>query len=123
MYCKKCGRPLPEGEKFCSSCGNAVETEEQQGKSSSIMDQIKQINTMVLVGFIVSCISPCFPLLGVAGLILSFIGYRQIAGTNQKGKNLAIAGMVIGGILTLLIVGAFLLAFSSIIWLDSNLFR
>lgn len=118
MYCTKCGSPVSEGEKFCPSCGNAVKSGSSFEEGiSSVGNYLKQTNTMVVLGFIVSCIAICLPILGAGGLILSAIGYKQIAGTNQKGKNLAIAGMVIGGILTLFI----LVAVPSIILFDMSM--
>lgn len=58
-----------------------------------------KMNTLALVGFILSFF------LSLIGLILCVIGLTQINGSNgtQKGKGLAIAGIIIGAISTLLI--------------------
>lgn len=57
------------------------------------------MNTLALVGFILSFF------ISVVGLILSIIGLIQINGANgmQKGKGLAIAGIIIGAIGTIFI--------------------
>jgi len=58
-----------------------------------------KMNTLALVGFILSFF------ISVVGLILSIIGLIQINGANgmQKGKGLAIAGIIIGAIGTVFI--------------------
>jgi len=58
-----------------------------------------KMNTLALVGFILSFF------ISVVGLILSIIGLIQINGANgmQKGKGLAIAGIIIGAIGTIFI--------------------
>lgn len=52
-------------------------------------------NTMVIVGFILSFFT------GIIGAILSAVGLSQIKKTGEKSKGLAIAGIVIGSVSTL----------------------
>ncbi|MGI8687258.1 MAG: DUF4190 domain-containing protein [Thermomicrobiales bacterium] len=68
-----------------------------------------KMNTLALVGFILSFF------ISVVGLILSIIGLIQINGANgmQKGKGLAIAGIIIGAIGTIFIPLRIISAFNS----------
>ena len=66
-------------------------------------------NGLSIAGFSVSCAAilcnfVLFGLPGVVGLILSIIGLRQCSDRSEKGRGLAIAGIVIGAILTFLMI-------------------
>ena len=66
---------------------------QQQGKPP--------MNMLALVGFIVGCVSLLlnfWGLVGIAALILSIIGLVQINQKHTRGKGLAIAGAILGGI-------------------------
>ena len=58
-------------------------------------------NTLAIVGFVVALISLLinfWGIVGIAATILSVLGYLGCKQKNQKGKGLAIAGIVIGAI-------------------------
>lgn len=55
-------------------------------------------NTMAIVGFVLSFL--CFP----AGLVISIIAIYQIRKTRERGNGLAIAGVIISGIYTAVVV-------------------
>lgn len=66
-------------------------------------------NGLSIAGFCVSCAAiffnrTLFGLAGIAGLILSIIGLRQCNARGDKGRGLAIAGIAIGAVLTLLMI-------------------
>jgi hypothetical protein len=103
MYCSKCGKEIEEGSKFCSGCGAAQEKTDNQQQPDywSCEEAPVPYNTMCIVGIVLSGISLFFSfsgLAGIAGFILSRMGFRQISETGERGEELAIAGMVIGGI-------------------------
>lgn len=60
------------------------------------------INTMALVGFILSMSSFLIVITALPGLIVSVIGLKQINEGRGEGKGLAIAGIVIGALYTFL---------------------
>lgn len=71
--------------------------------------QNAKYNGLSIAGFCVSCAAiffnrTLFGLAGIAGLILSLIGLRQCNACGDKGRGLAIAGIVIGAVLTLLVI-------------------
>lgn len=71
--------------------------------------QNAKYNGLSIAGFCVSCAAiffnlTLFGLAGIAGLILSIIGLRQCNARGDKGRGLAIAGIVIGAVLTLLTI-------------------
>ena len=69
-------------------------------------------NGLAIAGFVVSLVSMvlcCCGLLGLVGLILSAVGLSQINKKGQKGKGLAIAGLVIGLIVVALWVGSLII--------------
>ena len=65
-------------------------------------------NICALLGFIFSLV--CCG--GIPGLVLSIIGLIQIKKSGEKGKGLAIAGLIIGVIGTLLTIISFILIFA-----------
>lgn len=83
-------------------------------------------NGLSIAGFSLSCAAIIFNFLfglpGIVGLILSIIGLCQCNARGDKGRGLAIAGIVIGAVLTLLVI---LLIVIAIIAMDyvSDFFR
>ena len=50
MYCKKCGKELPDNSKFCSACGTAQPKVINSNKSSESKNKNKKI---ALIGIII----------------------------------------------------------------------
>ena len=116
VYCQNCGREFKADEKFCTACGAAA-TEAPTVQVSNVAvaeaknaptpkKEKKQMNIFAIIGFVVSLV--CF--LGIiqtsvigplAGLIFSIVALVQIKKNNQKGKGLAVAGVILGSIATL----------------------
>lgn len=93
MYCKQCGNQLNEGVAFCDQCGASVLVEGAENKTK------KQTNILASVGMIVSLVSiflNFWGIVGIAAIVLSFIGLNQISTTGEEGKGFAITGIVIG---------------------------
>ena len=66
-------------------------------------------NVLSIAGFSLSCAAIIsnillFGLPGIVGLILSIVGLCQCNKRSEKGRGLAIAGIVIGAVLTLLMI-------------------
>lgn len=77
------------------------------------------INTLALVGFCLSMGSFILVITALPGLICSIIGLKQIKQGNGEGKGLAIAGIVVGALYSLvifisLVYFVFLIAYGSI---------
>ena len=56
-------------------------------------------NVLSIAGLAVSCLSlvlGLYGLTGIAGVILSVLGYRQIKHTQERGKSLALVGIILG---------------------------
>jgi hypothetical protein len=114
MNCSKCGAPL-NGASFCAACGTPAGTNDvsipvtpvQPTFASPQASQNPQVpftavpptNGLAIAGFVTALL--CF---APVALVLSIIALNQIkkSPTPQGGKGLAIAGIVIGGIPTLL---------------------
>ena len=100
MFCSKCGNQIAEGAAFCAKCGAA-----QQSTSVLVENTPYQkteeitTNTMAIIGFVVSLISLLinfWGIVGIAATVLSVLGYIGCKQKNQKGKGLALAGIIIG---------------------------
>ncbi len=71
----------------------------------------KRTNTLAIIGFILSFIS------GIVGLIVSIIALAKIKKTGENGKELAIAGIIIGIIMTIIILLSLIsVIFSILVW-------
>lgn len=47
MFCMNCGKPLPDGSKFCPHCGTPVNSSEGKGSSEeglSLDDLLKKVD-------------------------------------------------------------------------------
>ena len=94
---------------------NFNQTYQQTAFSQPMYEQPvnNKTNICALVGFIFSIVSLiCCSFLAPIGAILSIIGLVQIKKSGEKGKGLAIAGLIIGVIGTLLTIISFILIFA-----------
>ncbi len=92
MFCKKCGTKLSDDALFCEACGTSVAGSNE--KRVEIVQEktvivVKGNNPMATVGFIFAFFLPFL------GLIFSIVGLVKSKGLDERGKGLAIAGMVI----------------------------
>ena len=113
MNCSNCGAPL-NGASFCAACGTPAGTNDvsvpltpvqptfaspQPAQSPQApFTEVPKTNGLAIAGFVTAfCFSP-------VALVLSIVALNQInkSPTPQGGKGLAIAGIVLGGIPTLL---------------------
>jgi len=98
MFCRNCGKELDKDVIFCPECGKKqIENSNENITQSSVANQ--SINTMSIIGLVVSGISiflNFWGLIGIAGTILSVIGFIGCQKKNEKGKVLAIIGIIIG---------------------------
>ena len=98
-YCSKCGAQLADDDDYCYFCGAKFDEvkKEEQKEQPTFQDQSyyedkyygQRPNTIALVGFVFSFISP------IVGLILSIIGLNKARQMNGLGKGYAIAGIII----------------------------
>lgn len=99
MYCKSCGHEILNGEKTCSNCGAEVEQEVIDVPAEKPNAEVSSsYNGFAIAGFV------CAFFVSILGLIFSCIALSQIKKSNEKGKGLAIAGLVLSIIPIVLVV-------------------
>lgn len=105
MYCTNCGKECNQGEKFCTGCGKQISALNSQPTASTTapLNDTRKFNIFAIVGFVISIV--CFlggaytiVLAPLAGLVFSIVALVQIRKKGQKGKGLAIAGIVLGAV-------------------------
>ncbi len=97
MYCNKCGTEIPDSASFCPTCGFPVKNQTQD--TAQAPQTSNGENTLAIVGFILSFF------FAIIGLIVSAVALHKAKTVyNGRGKGLAIAGIVIGSIETIVIV-------------------
>lgn len=74
----------------------AVVTTEARAVQSSTVTHVGPINTMALVGFILSIASIVVSITAVPGVILSHIGLKQTKEKGEPGHGFALAGVIVG---------------------------
>lgn len=79
QICNNCGHEETRKGKFCPNCGMPYQIVKEQ----------KEMNTMCIVGFVLSFFC------NFIGLILSIIGLSDAKKKNQSGEGFAIAGIII----------------------------
>ena len=129
VRCTNCGRPIPEGAKFCGHCGKVTGFEPNQPQQPPftqynvtprdqngqpvVAEEVKAAATkpncdLSVAGFILSLFSPYL-------CLIAFIISAVALGRKQLRRKLALAGLIISLIEIMLIgVGVYLFYFSNI---------
>ena len=108
MKCPSCGAEFTNNETFCTSCGarldgtNQTPTGIAQNESTpATSQQPNNVNTktngLAIGGFVLSLVAFAIAtiLLAPISAILSSVALTQVQKSGEKGKGLAIAGIVI----------------------------
>lgn len=108
--CHNCGTQCPENTVYCPSCGVALSMGMNNGSvQNGTMNPIEnenyggvqaqnKTNIWCILGLVFAFLFP------ILGLIFSIVGLSQVKKTGEKGKGLAITGIVLS-ILPLLLIG------------------
>ncbi len=119
MFCKNCGKEIPDTAKYCPECGaNQIEDTIVSNTSNTTLNNSEsslnpERSNFALLGFILGIISVFIGFKGIlpiAAIILSIIGINECDKEHRPGKNFAIWGIVfaVGAILIRLIFTMFI---------------
>lgn len=92
-FCPNCGEKNTTNSKFCPNCGN---------KFVSNVNNSVDRNTysgIAIAGFVTGLSSLLINFMGLVGLvatILSAVGLTKTGETKQKGRGMAVAGLILG---------------------------
>ena len=120
IKCDKCGSEVDGSAKFCPNCGAKIEATEKAERvevvetvvrnntntNSTINSVENGYNALAIIGFILAFI----PKIWIVSLIISIVALVQISKTKEKGKGLAIAGIVISSSIMLIALCVLLFA-------------
>lgn len=121
-YCTSCGSRIGASDRFCERCGKSLEfrmgTDQKPpaylySKTGTPFRTNKKTDVYCIAGIVLSwyavfsyIIAPVF---SIAGIAVSVLGMRRVKLNGQDGKNLALAGIILGvlGLLvyTLILLG------------------
>ena len=139
MFCKKCGKEIPDDSAFCQKCGAQVNMAQPSGENSSFdyyanqaKQEVQKYNIWAIVGFAVAAVSFFLPgfftlITGISALVMSIYAAKQIKVTGEKGIVFAILGIVFGatfmlyGIICALVIFGLLGAYGSVLGYYLNL--
>ena len=105
-YCGNCGNELSSDSKFCTYCGaqinEVVETEvveENETSEVTVKTDETKTNGFAIAGFVLALVSlfiNLWGLIGILAVIFSGIGISCTGPNKEKGRGLAVAGLIIG---------------------------
>ena len=108
-YCTECGKELSSNSEICNNCGKRIIKEEEKSIKSDVgatsnNNSQSSGNGVAVAGFVISLLSfiLCCGSISWLGLILSIIGVSNAKKVNEKNKGLAIAGIALGIIGTII---------------------
>lgn len=135
VQCYDCGTVYPETMHKCPNCGSTVKiqlapnSEFEEPKNPYTQPyrpygtpgyNNNRMNGYAIAGFVLSCVAlvlMCvFPPLSILGIVFSALGLSQIKKNFQRGKGLAVAGLVIGVLTTVFGIFLYALAFIGSLW-------
>ena len=91
IKCRECGKGISELSTTCPNCGCPQDVQANQ--------TVNKTNSFAVAGFVIAIVSLFLNLWGLVGaiaVVLSGVALSQINKTNENGKGLAIAGLIIG---------------------------
>lgn len=105
-YCSNCGNELSENVNYCPYCGEKIIRELKETKTinetkeeSFDPNEFENSNSLAIAGFVTAIISLFLNFWGIVGIIatvLSAVAINQVNKSKERGKGLAIAGVIIG---------------------------
>lgn len=110
MFCQKCGKEISDDSTFCVFCGSRTNADSACGGSSfgyyanQVKREVNRYNIWSIAGFILAVVPVVIPLgifsliTGISAIIISSISLKQIKNTGEKGKVLAILGIIFGAV-------------------------
>ena len=99
MFCKFCGKEIPDDSVICPSCCRQVAPLKAQAQSAPAQPRAvisPTPNAMILTGFVCAFLAP------IVGLIYCILGLLQAQQYRENGQGLAKAGIVISSITLIL---------------------
>ena len=106
MRCKHCGFETQESFDRCPACGKQQSDPVEPEIAPVVEEPVQQeqaaaprFNRISVVGFILSCSSlviSFFGLNALVGLICSIVGLSELRFVEERGKGLAVAGVITG---------------------------
>lgn len=106
MFCSKCGKKIPENDKFCSSCGESIGVDKvvlNKGTSpeQTAGDEVKVDNRpydkMAIAGLITGILSLFLHGFSYLALIFSILALAQLSkNEKEQGKGMAAIGLTLG---------------------------
>ena len=118
MYCKYCGKELPEDAKFCPSCGKSIDAKNESvvyettpaytlPKEPKVWITFAKIGKVLGVISIAICWIPMLTLstVGIPGIVFSALGKKSKLYNNEAhtGFTLSLLGTIISGVVYFLI--------------------
>ena len=110
MFCQKCGKEISDDSTFCVFCGSRTNADSACGGSSfgyyanQVKREVNRYNIWSIAGFILAVVPVVIPLgifsliTGISAIVISSISLKQIKNTGEKGKVLAILGIIFGAV-------------------------
>ncbi len=110
MYCVQCGKELQVGAASCGGCGRTIDTRSESRELSPYYGVASFVLAALAWGFFLSSLVALGIAFGVAAAAVGAFGLQN------RGRGLAIAGIVIGGlcVLSLPVLWAVRLTFSAL---------
>lgn len=102
-FCPNCGKENINNSKFCPECGEQLSGERQvvapivRTTTTTVIEE--RTNSLALAGFITALLSLLINFWGLVGMvatILSGVALPQTGPGKEKGRGMAIAGLIIG---------------------------
>lgn len=95
-FCPNCGKENKTNSNFCPNCGTAMN---DSAISTPNVSATEKTNGLALAGFITALVSLLINFWGIVGIvatILSGVGLSKTGPGKEKGRGMAIAGLIIG---------------------------
>ncbi len=91
-FCTNCGKKTEEGEEYCAFCGQNLSNKPNIDNTPNPV-KVNKNNDLAIIGLIFS-----IAVSSIVGIIMCAISLSQIKKTGEKGKEIAIVGIVIGAL-------------------------
>jgi len=118
-YCPYCGSVNNNGGNFCQNCGAHLQVQPVNNYYPNVQNNMYQqkTNGIALAGFITAMVSLILNFWGIVGIVatvLSGVGISKTGPGKEKGRGLAIAGLIVG--IFSIVWGLFSIAYLSYIF-------